>query len=70
LLILAPLWAANAGLPLPLAPLYSAILIALFCIFLLGVYLGRVAGISWLRSGLRTLVIALVTAGLIYLIAG
>lgn len=70
LLILAPLWAANAGVPLPLPPLVSAIVIALFCVFLLGVYLGRVAGVSWLRSGLRTLVIALVTAGLVYLIAG
>jgi VIT1/CCC1 family predicted Fe2+/Mn2+ transporter len=50
--------------------LYLAIVIALLLIFLLGVFLGRIASISWLRSGLQTLVVASVTVGLIYLIAG
>lgn len=70
LLILIPLWLANAGMVLPLSPLYSAIIIALLLIFLLGVFLGRIAGISWLRSGLQTLLVAVLTAVLIYLFAG
>ena len=70
LLILMPLWLANAGMPMPLSPLYFAIIIALLLIFLLGIFLGKIAGISWLRSGLQTLLIAGVTAALIYLFAG
>ena len=67
LLILMPLWIANAGVKLPLSPLYAAISVALALVFLLGVYLGRIAEISWLRSGLQTLLMAILTAVLIYL---
>lgn len=70
LLILAPLWLAAAGIPLLLSPLYAAIGVALLLLFLLGVFLGRISGISWLRSGLQTLLIAVITAALIYLITG
>lgn len=70
LLILIPLWLGNAGVPLPLSPLYAAIIVALLLIFLLGVFLGHTAGISWLRSGIQTLVVAVMTAALIYLFAG
>lgn len=70
LLILLPLWLALAGVALPVPPLYAAIFVALLLIFLLGVFLGRIAGISWLRSGIQTLLVALVTAALIYLFAG
>ncbi|NNG14502.1 MAG: hypothetical protein HKM22_05015 [Gammaproteobacteria bacterium] len=70
LLILTPLWLSNAGITLPLSPLYAAIIVALLLIFLLGVFLGRIAGISWLRSGIQTLLVALVTAALIYLFVG
>ena len=69
LLIITPLWLAHAGVSLPLTPLHVAILVALILIFLLGVFLGRVAGISWLHSGIRTLLVALLTAALIYLFA-
>lgn len=69
-LILLPIWLAISGMALPLSPLYAAIIIALFLIFLLGVFLGRIADISWLRSGIQTLLVAVVTAALIYLIAG
>jgi predicted membrane protein (TIGR00267 family) len=68
LLILSPLWALAAGLPLP--PLYSAIIIAMLLIFLLGVFFGRIAGVSSMRLGLQTLLVATVTAALIYLFAG
>ena len=70
LLILIPLMAANAGLEFPLSPLYVAVAIALLLIFLLGVFLGSIAGVSWLRSGIRTLLVAIFTAALIYLFAG
>ena len=69
-LILMPIWLAISGMALPLSPLYAAIIIALFLIFLLGVFLGRIADISWLRSGIQTLLVAVVTVALIYLIAG
>lgn len=70
LLILLPLWLANAGVQLPMSPLYSAIVIALLLVFLLGVFLGTIADTFWLRSGLQALLIAMVTAALIYLFAG
>jgi predicted membrane protein (TIGR00267 family) len=70
LLILLPLWLSRAGMVLPLSPLYAAIIVALLLIFMLGVLLGQVAGISWLRSGIQTLLVALVTATLIYLFTG
>ena len=69
LLIITPLWLANAGFSLPLSPLYVAIIVALSVIFLLGVFLSNVAGVSWLRSSMQTLLVAIVTAALIYLIA-
>ena len=69
-LILMPIWLAISGMALPLSPLYAAIIIALFLLFLLGVFLGRIADISWLRSGIQTLLVAVVTAALIYLFAG
>ena len=69
LLIIAPLWAAQAGWPLPLAPLTAALSMALMVLFLLGVYLGRISGTFWLWAGLRTLLIAGVTAMLVFLIS-
>ena len=70
ILILTPIWLANIGIPLPVSPLYLAIIVALMLIFFLGVFLGRIAGISWLRSGIQTLLVAVVTAALIYLFTG
>ncbi len=67
LLILVPLWLSNAGISLPLPPLYAAIIIALLLVFLLGVFLGRIAGISWMRSGIQTMLVAIMTAVLIYM---
>ncbi|MES0327031.1 MAG: hypothetical protein ABUK13_02460 [Gammaproteobacteria bacterium] len=69
-LILLPIWLSISGIVLPLSPLYAAIIVALLLLFLLGVFLGSIAGISWLRSGLQTLLVAMVTAVLIYLFAG
>ncbi|MCW8830332.1 MAG: hypothetical protein OQK32_02310 [Gammaproteobacteria bacterium] len=69
-LILLPIWLSISGIVLPLSPLYAAIIVALLLIFLLGMFLGSIAGISWLRSGLQTLLVAVVTVVLIYLFAG
>lgn len=70
LVILIPLWLSIAGFALPIPPLYAAIIIALMLIFLLGVFLGRIAGISWIISGMQTMVVAVVTVILIYLFVG
>ena len=68
LIIIVPLWLARSGMVLVFGPLLSAMAVALVIIFLLGVFLGRVGGTFWLWSGLQSLAVALVTAGLIYLI--
>ena len=70
LIILVPLWLSHSGIALPVSPLYLSIIVALLLVFLLGVYLGRISGISWLHSGIQTLLIALITALLIYFFAG
>lgn len=70
LLIMVPLWLAQAGVALPWPPLYAAVGVALVLIFLLGVFLGRIARVSWWLSGLKTLLIALLTVSLILLLAG
>ncbi len=70
ILIITPLWLAKLNVPLPFPPLYMSIAVALVLIFFLGVFLGRIANISWLRSGLQTLLVAIITAGLIYLLVG
>jgi predicted membrane protein (TIGR00267 family) len=70
LIILIPLWLASAGIALPLSPLYASIAVAGVMVFMLGVFLGRIADISWLQSGIHTLLVAIITAGLIYLFTG
>ncbi|KAA3620321.1 MAG: hypothetical protein DWQ08_15465 [Proteobacteria bacterium] len=70
LVIITPLWLARAGVSLVHSPLYDAVGLALGIVFLLGVYLGRIEGVSILRSGLRTVCLATATAALIYLLAG
>ncbi len=70
LLIIMPLWLSEAGLGTPLPPLESAIGVAFLLLFLLGAFLGTVSGRFWLWTGLRTLLIAFVTAGVILLFGG
>lgn len=69
LIIILPLWATSFALLIPLAPLETALLMALAILFLLGVFLGRISDTFWLWAGLRTLLIATVTAGLIFLLS-
>ena len=66
LLIIMPMWLSNIGFLLPLSPLYAAISMALVLVFLLGVFLGRIANIPWFHSGIRTLAMAILTVVLIY----
>lgn len=65
LLIIAPLVAAYLALPLPLAPLDFALIIAFCVLFALGVYLGTISGGRWVWGGARALFIALITTGII-----
>jgi predicted membrane protein (TIGR00267 family) len=70
LLIIVPLWLSEAGMALPLGPLESSIATAFLLLFLLGTFLGSVSGRFWLWTGLRTLFIAMLTAGVILVIGG
>lgn len=67
-LIVSPLWLAQTGLALPFPPLSTAIATALCCIFGLGLFLGQIAGSSWLLSGIKTLLIAGITMLIILLL--
>lgn len=66
-LILMPLWLSKAGFPLPVPPLYAAISVALLLVFLLGLFIGHIANVSWLRSGIQTLLVAVLTTVMIFL---
>lgn len=67
LLIITPLWLATQGMAFFIAPLQGAIFIAIVIVFLFGVFLGRLSGVTWLISGIKTLLIAALTVALIYL---
>lgn len=70
LLIIFPLWLAML-MPEPVFPaLEASLMVALVIIFLLGVFLGRISGTFWLLSGLRTLLVAVLTCGIIYALTG
>jgi predicted membrane protein (TIGR00267 family) len=68
LVIVTPLWLADRTAVLMPAPLETSIGVALAVLFLLGVFLGKISGTAWLWAGLRTLLVGLLTAGLISLI--
>lgn len=68
LLILLPLFLAQQQLLLGLAPLDVSLVIAMVLSFLLGVFLGRLSGRFWLWTGIRALLIALVTSLIILLL--
>ncbi|MBE9559556.1 MAG: hypothetical protein IMF15_02145 [Proteobacteria bacterium] len=65
LLIILPLFVAEQGYVLPLSPFINSIAVALICVFLLGVFLGKISKTFWLWSGLRTLTIAIITVAII-----
>lgn len=65
LVILIPLFLAKQGYALSLSPFINAIIVGLICIFALGVFLGQISKTFWLWSGLRTLVIGIVTVAIV-----
>jgi predicted membrane protein (TIGR00267 family) len=68
LIIMLPLWLARGTSHSPQSALTACIAITLLIIFLLGVFLGRISATFWLWAGLRTLLVALVTGGVILLL--
>jgi predicted membrane protein (TIGR00267 family) len=68
LIIITPLFLSQAGISLPWPPLEAATVVAFLVLFLLGAFLGKISGRFWLWSSLRTLLIALITAGIILLL--
>lgn len=68
IILILPLWLAQGGLRFPFDPLLAAIGLAFVILFLLGVFLGRIAGTRGIWMGLKTTLIGLVTAFLIFLL--
>ena len=68
LLILLPLFLADQQLLPGIPPIDASLSIALVLSFLLGVFLGRLSGRFWLWTGIRALLIALVTSLIILLL--
>ncbi|MEA3412511.1 MAG: hypothetical protein U9R74_13370 [Pseudomonadota bacterium] len=66
--ILCPLWLTRTGTSLPVSPVDAGIVTALVLVFLLGTFLGHVGGTHWFWSGLRALMLAVATVGLIMLL--
>ncbi len=65
LIIIIPLFLAEAEVSLPLPPLEISTYVAFLVLFFLGAFLGKISGKFWLWSSLRTLAIALLTTGII-----
>tara|TARA_R110002167_G_scaffold83817_6_gene228146 strand:+ start:95 stop:676 length:582 start_codon:yes stop_codon:yes gene_type:complete len=70
LLIIAPLWLAQAGLTMIYSPMVMAIGVAFAEIFLLGMFLAQVGTSSLIWSGIKALGIAAITVLLILLLEG
>jgi len=66
LIIILSLWITHTSALQLITPLESALLTAFVMIFLLGIFLGRISGTFWLWAGMRTLLIAVATATLIF----
>ena len=64
-LITLPLWLASQQIPLPVDPMNASIGMAFVLIFLLGTYLGKIEHGFWLWSGIRAVLIAVITSALI-----
>jgi len=70
LVIIAPLWIDMLIDGAAFPALQTSLAVALIVIFLLGVFLGRISQTFWLLAGLRTLLVALLTGGVIYWLTG
>lgn len=65
LLIILPLFLVEQGYVLLFSPFINSIVVALICVFFLGLFLGKISKTFWLWSGLRTLAIAIITVAII-----
>ncbi|WP_163339781.1 hypothetical protein [Desulfopila sp. IMCC35008] len=65
IVIISPLLLAKAGYALPISPFLVAIFTGGLCMFTLGIFLGKISDTFWLISGGYTLLIMVVTVGLI-----
>ena len=63
--IILPLWLAHHGMVFPISPFIVASIIAFINIFFLGLFLSKVSNTFWLWAGLKALIIATLTAGII-----
>lgn len=70
LVIIAPLALSMLVGETAFPALEASLAVALVVIFLLGVFLGRISNTFWLLAGLRTLLVALLTGGIIYWLTG
>lgn len=70
LVIIFPLFIADQGHTLPSSSFINAIIVALICIFFLGILLGKISNTFWLWSGLKTLLIAIATVVIILFFGG
>ncbi len=68
IILIAPLWWVQLGLQLPINPLLLSITLAFVILFLLGVFLGRISGSWGIWMGIKTTLIGLLTAFLVFLL--
>lgn len=68
LVIITPLWLFQGGALKSLPPLETSIGVALAAIFMLGAFIGRISGTFMLWSGIKTLLVGLLTGVLIFLV--
>lgn len=68
-IIMLPLWLHGWRADVIVMPLEAAITLAFILVFLLGMFLGRISETFWLWSGVKTLLIALLTVLLIFFVS-
>ena len=66
LLVIFPLFLSDY-IELGISPLDAALGVSLILVFLIGVYLGRISGRFWLWTGLRAVLIAIMTSIIIWM---
>ena len=67
LVVVMPLFVSVNGVALPFSAVESAVVMAFLMVFLLGVYSSRISGRFWLWTGLRAILVAVITMLIIWL---
>ncbi len=68
LIIISPFWLDRFDVPLPFPPLPLSLAIAFVTIFTMGLFLGKFSGSHWLWTGLRAVLIAVLTSLIILIV--